>query len=83
MGRCMHQQTKGDTIMLTKSKIALAAALILGTASTAALANDSGENHQDNDRSVVSTTSGAAGAYGFAVSPKQTHRAVHGRSNDR
>jgi hypothetical protein len=68
--------------MLTKTKIALAAALILGTAS-ATWANDSGENHQDNDRSVVSASAGAAKAYGFAVSPKQTHRAAHGWSNDR
>jgi hypothetical protein len=65
--------------MLTKTKIALAAALILGTAS-AAFANDSGENHQDSDRSVVSSSvaksanAGAAKAYGFVVSPKQTHR---------
>jgi hypothetical protein len=68
--------------MLTKTKIALAAALILSTASMA-WANDSGENHQDNDRSVVSTNAGATKAYGFAVSPKETHRAAHGRINDR
>jgi hypothetical protein len=74
--------------MLTKTKIALAAALILGTAS-AAFANDSGENHQDSDRSVVSgsvaksANAAAAKAYGFVVSPKQTHRALHGRANDR
>ena len=68
--------------MLTKTKIALAAALILGTAS-ATLAGDSGENHQDNDRSAVSANAGAAEAYGFAVSPKQTHRAAHVRNNDR
>ena len=74
--------------MLTKTKIALAAALILGTAS-AAFANDSGENHQDGDRSVVSgsvaqsANAAAAKAYGFVVSPKQTHRAARGRTNDR
>jgi hypothetical protein len=68
--------------MLTKTKIALAAALILSTAS-AGLANDSGENHQDNDRSAVSANAGGAKAYGFAVAPKQTHRAAQGRSNDR
>jgi hypothetical protein len=39
--------------MFTSTRIALATALILGAASTA-LANDSGENHQDSDRSVVS-----------------------------
>jgi hypothetical protein len=68
--------------MLTKTKIGLAAALILSTAS-GAWAGDSGENHQDNDRSAVSATAGGAKAYGFAVAPKQTHRAAHVRSNDR
>jgi hypothetical protein len=38
--------------MFTKTKIALSVALILGAAS-AALANDSGENHQDEDRGSV------------------------------
>ena len=68
--------------MLTKTKIALAAALILSTA-PGAWANDSGENHQDNDRSAVSANAGATKAYGFAVSPQQTHRAAHVRRNDR
>ena len=68
--------------MLTKTKIALVAAVILSTAS-AAWANDSGENHQDNDRSVVSATAGAAKAYGFAVSPKPTHRASHKQTQER
>jgi hypothetical protein len=36
--------TDGDSKMLTKTKVVLAAALMLGTAS-AALANDSGENN--------------------------------------
>ena len=53
--------------MLTKTKITLAAALILSTAS-AAWASDSGENHQDNDRSVISANAGGAKAFGFAVS---------------
>ena len=74
--------------MFTSMKIVLAASLVLGAAS-AALANDSGENHQDSDRSAVSgsvaksANAGAAKAYGFVVSPKQTHRALHGRTNDR
>jgi hypothetical protein len=70
--------------MFTKTKIALSVALILGAAS-AALANDSGENHQDEDRSVVSRsvarTSGkfayAGGAYGYAASPIQNQRPAH------
>jgi hypothetical protein len=37
------KMTDGEMVMLTKTKIALAAALIFGTA-TAALANDSGED---------------------------------------
>jgi hypothetical protein len=80
--------------MLTKTKIALATALVLGTASSA-LANDSdGESggfvlpgsmdgvnpayHPD-----IFGNAAAAKAYGFVVSPHQTHRAAHGRSNDR
>jgi hypothetical protein len=38
------KMTDGDSKMLTKTKVALAAALIVGTAS-AALASDSGENN--------------------------------------
>jgi hypothetical protein len=55
--------------MFTNTKIALAAALIFGSAS-AALANDSGENHQDNDRSAVSSRaapSKAGSAFGYAA----------------
>jgi len=72
--------------MFTKTKIALAAALIMSAASTA-MANDSGENHQDEDRPVVSGSvtrnnpwvgkfANAAGAYGYATAPihKQTRR---------
>jgi hypothetical protein len=66
--------------MFTKTKIAFAAAIILGAAS-AALANDSGENHQDEDRGSVTginhaTWSGnsansanAGSAYGYAAAP--------------
>jgi hypothetical protein len=67
--------------MFTKTKIALSVALIFGAAS-AALANDSGENHQDEDRVVVSgsvarvnPSVGKFAAYGYAAAPvrKQTH----------
>jgi hypothetical protein len=56
--------------MFTKVKSALSIAFILGAAS-AALANDSGENHQDEDRSVVShsLTRGAGGAYDYVAAP--------------
>jgi hypothetical protein len=71
--------------MFTKTKIALSAALILSAAS-AALANDSGENHQDEDRTVVSSvarmsgkTSYAGSAYGYTASPIQMHRSAHAR----
>ncbi len=52
--------------MFTNTKIAIAAALIFGCAS-AALAADSGENHQDNDRSTVSRSVGGA-SYGYGAS---------------
>jgi hypothetical protein len=75
--------------MFTNTKIALAAALIFGSAS-AALAADSGENHQDNDRSVVSgsvarvnpwigTSANTGSAYGYAA-PIQKNRP--GREHD-
>ena len=76
--------------MFTNTKIVLAAALIFGSAS-AALANDSGENHQDNDRSAVSGTvarvnpgwlgksANAGSAYGSAA-PIQKNRP--GREHD-
>ena len=72
--------------MFTNTKIALAAALIFGFAS-AALANDSGENHQDNDRSTVSgsaarsANAGAAygAAYDSAVAPMHKRRPVQSR----
>jgi hypothetical protein len=65
--------------MFTKTKIALSAALILGAAS-GAMANDSGENHQDDDRSVVSRSvarvnpwigksANASSSYGYAAAP--------------
>jgi alpha-galactosidase/6-phospho-beta-glucosidase family protein len=76
--------------MFTKTKIALAAALVLGTAS-AALANDSGENHQDNDRSTVvgvnhmtwGNSASAAGAYGYAAPSIHKHRPVHDQTQSR
>jgi hypothetical protein len=62
--------------MFTKTKIAFAAALILSAAS-AALANDSGENHQDDRVAGVNhpTWSGnsanAGSAFGYAAAPIQ------------
>jgi len=75
--------------MLTKTKIALATALVLGTAS-AALANDI----ETNPSTAQSTrewqeflgqkqTGNAGNAFGYVVSPKQTHRASHLRTQDR
>ena len=71
--------------MLSKTKIALAAALIIGTAS-AALANDSGENNMggfvmpgslDGVNPVyhpgIFGNAAAAKAYGFVVSPTRKH----------
>jgi hypothetical protein len=68
--------------MFTKTKIALSVAFIFGAAS-AALANDSGENHQDEDRSVVSASVArvnAWGAYGYAAAPIHKQRPVHTQS---
>ena len=75
--------------MFTNTKIALAAALIFGSAS-AALAADSGENHWDNYRSVsgtvarvnpgwLGTSANAGSAYGYAA-PIQKNRP--GREHD-
>jgi hypothetical protein len=61
------------------AKIALATTLILGGTS-AVLASDSGENHQDEDRSVISgsvarvnpwvgKSANAGIAYGYAAAP--------------
>ncbi len=79
--------------MLTKTKIALATALILGTAS-AALANEQTDERgggpvqtwQDiaRDRQDIQNqiqrlyhTGNAGSAYGYVVSPKHTHQASH------
>jgi hypothetical protein len=54
--------------MFARTKIALAAALILGAACPA-LANDSGENHMDEGRAVMSGSTAptnAGSAYGYA-----------------
>jgi hypothetical protein len=81
---------QGVTTMLTKTKIALATALIIGTAS-AALANDSGENNQGGfvmPGSLVGVNPAyhpgifgnpaAARSYGFA---KSRHGGWHVRSD--
>jgi hypothetical protein len=68
-------------------KIALTTALVIGGAS-AALASDSGENHQDEDRSVVSgsvargnprvdKSANSGGAHGYAAAPIHKQRPVH------
>jgi len=75
-----------------KTLIAMSAAVALGIvgAASAAWANDSGENHQDNDRSVSSsvapvnpgwlgTSANAGGAYGY-VAPIQKHRPAQDRA---
>jgi hypothetical protein len=75
----------GDRTMFTHTKIALATALILCAASTAR-ANDSGENHQDEDRSVVSGSMArvnAGGAYGYAAAPIHKQRPVHEKTQSR
>lgn len=75
--------------MLTKTKIALATAIILGTAS-AALANDQTDERggyqvqtwqqigQDQNRIQGQHHTGNAGsAFGYVVAPKHSHRASH------
>jgi hypothetical protein len=77
--------------MFTKTTIAFAAALILSAAS-AALAGDSGENHQDNDRSVRSVaqinpwagqSANAGGAYGYTAAPTQKQRPARTQNQSR
>jgi hypothetical protein len=50
-GKFNRSPAQETATMFTKTKLALAAAVILGAAS-AATANDSGENHQDGGNSV-------------------------------
>jgi hypothetical protein len=66
--------------MFTHTKIILAAALFFGSGSVT-LAADSGENHQDNDRSTVSG-SAARASYGTASSARWNHTA-HEQSQSR
>jgi hypothetical protein len=73
--------------MLTKTKIALATALILGTAS-AALANDIETNPSTAQsarewQDFLGQTQKGGAAYGYVVAPKQSHRAAHERTQDR
>jgi hypothetical protein len=67
--------------MLTNTKIALAAALIFGSAS-AALAADSGENHQDNDRSVSSGRA-ANSSYSYGASSARGNHTAHEQYQNR
>ena len=79
--------------MLTKTKIALATALVLGTAS-AALAGDQtderggyqvqtwqqiGQDQRDVQNQIQRQyhAGNAGSAFGYVVSPKHTHRASH------
>jgi hypothetical protein len=83
--------------MLNKmTKMALAGALILGTASAALASNENDGGNETGGYVLPGSRDGvnpvyhpgifsnadAARAYGF-VAPKQTHRAPHGRTNDR
>jgi hypothetical protein len=72
--------------MSIRTKIALATALILGTAS-AALANDIETNPSTAQsvrewREFVGQNQNGGAAYGF-VAPKQTHRAAHEQGQGR
>jgi hypothetical protein len=83
----MDKSTTGDTKMLTKTKIALAAALVLGTAS-AVLANDADQSPSTAQSTrewneYLGQSQNGGSAYGYVVAPKQTHRAPHVRSQDR
>ncbi len=79
--------------MLTKTKIALATALILGTASVALAGDQTDERGgyqvqtwqqiEQDQRDIQNQiqrqyhTGNAGSAYGYVVSPKHTHRASH------
>jgi hypothetical protein len=72
--------------MSTKTKIALAAALILGTAS-AALANDIDTNPSTAQsvrewNAYLGQNQNGGNAYGY-VAPKQAHHTSHERTQDR
>jgi hypothetical protein len=94
-GTLRHQ---GDTTMLNKmSKMALAGAFILGIASAAQASNENDGGNETGGYVLPGSMNGvnpvyhrgifantdAARAYGFVVAPKRTHRAPHGRANDR
>jgi hypothetical protein len=68
--------------MFSKTKIALAAALIFGSAS-AALAADSGENHWESVSGTVArgTSANAGSAYGYAA-PIQKNRPGRQHTDD-
>src|SRR5437588_5044672 len=79
-----EQQFTGEKTMSTKTKTALAAFIIAATAASAAQAeNDraSGgyqvQSWQEIGARNQSPASNAGSAYGYVVSPKQTHRASH------
>ena len=79
--------------MRMNTLFALSAAVALGIAgASVARAGDSGENHQDNDRSAARAInhpmwSGnsvvAGGAFGFTPAPAQKHRRVREETQSR
>jgi hypothetical protein len=86
--------------MLTKTKIVLAAALILGTVSVALAANEHDDSVSETQalrehgnplpwwwnapaQGRASSFAQAPDAYGYAASPKKTHRVTHEHTQDR
>ena len=78
--------------MLTKIKLALAAALVLGTASTALAGgyvlpgSMDGVNPAYHPRwfpGYAAHQGNAGEAYGYAASPKKRHRVTHEHTQDR
>jgi hypothetical protein len=89
---------QGDMTMLNKmTKMALAGALIFGTASAALASNENDGGNETGGYVPPGSMDGvnpayhpgilgrtdATKAYGFVAAPKQTHRALHVRTNDR
>jgi hypothetical protein len=79
---------------MRKTFIALSAAAALGIvgAASVARANDSGENHQDEDRVATRQINhpawsgnfvSAGGAYGFAAEPARKHHTVREQTQSR